>query len=85
MAVKDVVVYVLVQTSVTAGDIKESVMFQHLHIKGVRSWRDIWNTEPFQKIGRLSHMHPTYQWLEDVHDHSREGLAYFVEVSQIKE
>ena len=62
----DVVVYVLVQPSVTASELKESAMFQQLHIKGVRSWKDIWNTEPFQKTGRLIHMHPTYQWLEDV-------------------
>ena len=54
-------------------------MFQQLSQKVVQAWKDVWHTEPFQKIGWLSHIHPTYHWLEDVIKQIREGIREFGE------
>ena len=75
---RDTIVYVNVHTSKPATEIKRSHYFDHLKQIGVRAWRDIWQTEPFMKIGWLSQVHPTLFWIEDVQDLLVKGLTRMV-------
>ena len=72
---RDVIVYVNVHTTTPAAEIKRSHSFGYLKEVGVRAWRDTWQTEPFMKIGWLSHVHPTFFWIEDVQERIHSGLV----------
>ena len=56
---RDIIVYVNVHSSAPAADIKRSHSFAHLKEAGVRAWRDMWQMEPFMKVGWLNQVHRT--------------------------
>ena len=73
-----VVLYIKVHTRAISGGIKKVNLFKFLSLKGVRAWKEVWHTEPYRKVGWLSHVHPTLHWMDGIHDTIHQGVSSLI-------
>ena len=64
---RDQIIYLDLHTTATASAIKQGHRFQRMKDEGVRAWKDVWETEPFSKIGWLANIHPSLHQVDDIH------------------